>query len=434
MQHGIKGLQTNRQEGPTSETSSSDETTATPTSQAVFREVGQKLGWASSDEAFITASSKYQDADLEAGEDVLNIEADPFPKVTVKNALSRPLLREILQHDWFHRTVIGLVIFEYVTRSYTAIRTPEPNESHSSSTPEGRQFILGGPEPGPHSTNLTTTAASSSKSPDAGFCQPNLKLTPQIESLLDVFFWISVSILILFTIEITLSLYAFGIKFLKSFLHALDAFVVIASLVLELYLHLSGRTDINANAIIILRIWKVIRAMHAIAHSIQLKAQRVVKSLKKVNHEIKTESESMHRLLQFQHQRIHAISARLHQRKRHRMENADEISEGVTAPGSSVKTVGDVSPIAAPLMAEKEDASSEMMENELGELASEIQEIVTILDIALREEEGAVHAAVDKAIQVAARGTIAATTDEQSSSNPQPSSARSQIKFFESSK
>jgi hypothetical protein len=86
-------------------------------------------------------------------------------------------------------------------------------------------------------------------------------------------FYFSVLLLSLFVLEILISLYAFGSKYYKNPLYLLDGTIVFSSFIMELYFHYGniGKAERAAAAIVILRLWKIIRAIHAVAHSISLK-------------------------------------------------------------------------------------------------------------------------------------------------------------------
>jgi len=86
-------------------------------------------------------------------------------------------------------------------------------------------------------------------------------------------FYFSVLLLSLFVLEIFISLYALGSKYYKNPLYLLDGTIVFSSFIMELYFHYGniGKAGRAAAAIVILRLWKIIRAIHAVAHSISLK-------------------------------------------------------------------------------------------------------------------------------------------------------------------
>jgi voltage-gated hydrogen channel 1 len=85
----------------------------------------------------------------------------------------------------------------------------------------------------------------------------------------DIFAWISVGILSVFTLEQLAKLVVFGPSyFIFSFWHALDAFIIIASLVLEIVLRGAAR-EVTA-LLIIFRLWRLVRIMHSIAEEVSI--------------------------------------------------------------------------------------------------------------------------------------------------------------------
>jgi hypothetical protein len=94
-------------------------------------------------------------------------------------------------------------------------------------------------------------------------------------------FYFSVSLLSLFVLEILISFYAFGWQYYKNLLYLLDGTIVFASFMMEIYFHFGniGRAGRAASAIVILRLWKIVRAIHAVAHSITLKNRLLIKKI-----------------------------------------------------------------------------------------------------------------------------------------------------------
>ncbi|KZO95024.1 hypothetical protein CALVIDRAFT_538501 [Calocera viscosa TUFC12733] len=112
----------------------------------------------------------------------------------------------------------------------------------------------------------------------------------------DWFLWaLSVFLLGIFVMEIFASFFAFGpTHFLKP-LYAIDAIVVIASLIMEVYFKFAddGKSGSSPAALIVLRLWKIVRAIHAIAHSIELKNQSIIKAVREAMEEVQEEQKSL---------------------------------------------------------------------------------------------------------------------------------------------
>jgi ABC-type multidrug transport system fused ATPase/permease subunit len=99
---------------------------------------------------------------------------------------------------------------------------------------------------------------------------------------IDLFlYYFSVLLLSLFVLEVLLSFYAFGWKHCKNPFYFLDPIIVFASFILEIYFHYGniGRAGRATSALILLRLWKIIRATHAVAHSIALKNRALIEKI-----------------------------------------------------------------------------------------------------------------------------------------------------------
>ena len=94
-------------------------------------------------------------------------------------------------------------------------------------------------------------------------------------------FYFSLLLLALFVLEIFISFFAFGLKFCKNPLYLLDSIIVLSSFVMEVYFHYGsvGRTGRVASAMILLRLWKIVRAIHAVAHSITIKNRLLIERI-----------------------------------------------------------------------------------------------------------------------------------------------------------
>jgi len=94
-------------------------------------------------------------------------------------------------------------------------------------------------------------------------------------------FYFSVLLLTIFVFEVFISFYAFGWKYFTSPLYLLDGIIVLSSFIMELYFHYGniGRAGRAAAAIILLRLWKIVRAIHAVAHSITIKNRLLIERI-----------------------------------------------------------------------------------------------------------------------------------------------------------
>jgi hypothetical protein len=111
----------------------------------------------------------------------------------------------------------------------------------------------------------------------------------------DWFLWgISVFFLSCFMLEISASLFAFGPRHFKKPLYAIDGIVVTASFVLELVFKPSVSTQLESSPsiLVVLRMWKVVRAIHAIAHSIELRNQTIINEVKLAKAQVEGEHQA----------------------------------------------------------------------------------------------------------------------------------------------
>lgn len=143
---------------------------------------------------------------------------------------------------------------------------------------------------------------------------PNDETRPEsVEKVEEVFSWTSVGILSLFTIEQILKLAVFGFTYFYSFWHFLDAFVIIASLILEVLLR--GPARETAALLVVFRMWRLVRVMHSVAESINMQHEEQV--------------EKHHKLEKEQHQRIQQLEKQLRE-------------AGIAAPGDAPSLRNDI--------------------------------------------------------------------------------------------
>ncbi|KAI8615580.1 hypothetical protein BC830DRAFT_286011 [Chytriomyces sp. MP71] len=142
---------------------------------------------------------------------------------------------------------------------------------------------------------------------EEGTCVTELKESDALIAGKAFLFWLSVSILFIFVIEIFLSVAVFGFKHLKNPIVGFDALVILTAVVTELYFHYSGLEETGSNAVIILRILKIVRGMHAVAHAAAFQARERVHELEKINKHIGDRARTMTRALSVAHQQVEAL-------------------------------------------------------------------------------------------------------------------------------
>ncbi|GAA5976700.1 hypothetical protein JCM11641_005665 [Rhodosporidiobolus odoratus] len=92
------------------------------------------------------------------------------------------------------------------------------------------------------------------------------------EALESAIFGLNLGLLSIFMLEVLAAIYAFGpITYVTSWVTLLDGFVVVTTLCLDVYFHLSKDPAAKSPiAVVILRLWKIFRAIHAIGHALSL--------------------------------------------------------------------------------------------------------------------------------------------------------------------
>ena len=115
-------------------------------------------------------------------------------------------------------------------------------------------------------------------------------------------FYFSVCLLWIFVTELVLSFIAFGWRHYLNPLYFIDGLIVLTSFLMELYFHFGnlGRAGRAAAAIVLLRLWKIVRAIHAVAHSITVKNRLLIKKILEAQTIIEEEKKSTETMLEKQ--------------------------------------------------------------------------------------------------------------------------------------
>ncbi|KAI8618094.1 hypothetical protein BC830DRAFT_1079465 [Chytriomyces sp. MP71] len=218
-----------------------------------------------------------------------------IPSQAVQTAWQRTAtwLRPILHSKQFHLTMIYLVLFDLVL------------------------VVI----------DLILSLYASCVPGEDGTCTAELKESVPLSAGKAFLYWLSISILLIFVLEVILSVAVFGRKYLLSPIVTFDALVILTALgelivgqvkvciltitfatkVTELYFHFSGLEESGANAVIILRILKIVRGMHAVAHAAAFEARERVEELEKINRHIADRAMSMNRALTLAHQQVESL-------------------------------------------------------------------------------------------------------------------------------
>jgi len=117
----------------------------------------------------------------------------------------------------------------------------------------------------------------------------------ELDTLQDAFDWISVAILAFFIVEISLKVVCFGLHWLLNVLHALGAFVTVVSFIIELSFHDSDDSFAMMALIIMVRLWKIVRIVHAVVETF-------VEPLKEENEVLKSKLEALEAHINKEHE------------------------------------------------------------------------------------------------------------------------------------
>ena len=121
------------------------------------------------------------------------------------------------------------------------------------------------------------------------------KMPEELDTLQEAFDWLSVAILALFVVEKSLNVVCFGLRWLKNALHALGAFVVLLSFIIELSFHDSDESFEMMALMIMVRLWKIIRIVHAVVETF-------VEPLKEENEVLKSKLEALEAHINKEHE------------------------------------------------------------------------------------------------------------------------------------
>ena len=93
----------------------------------------------------------------------------------------------------------------------------------------------------------------------------------ELEEILHILFYISISILSIFFIELCFQMYAFGfVKWMKDCLHVFDLCIVTSTLIFEIALHGSPKAEGIVGLLIGFRLWRLVRVVHVTTEALDL--------------------------------------------------------------------------------------------------------------------------------------------------------------------
>ena len=107
-----------------------------------------------------------------------------------------------------------------------------------------------------------------------------------VEEAIHDLVYVSVTILGIFLIELSLQMYAFGIKeWASECLHVFDFVIVSTTFILELVMHGNEAVESMIGLLIVFRLWRLVRVIHVTTEALDLQHETEVDELKeKIEH------------------------------------------------------------------------------------------------------------------------------------------------------
>jgi hypothetical protein len=126
-------------------------------------------------------------------------------------------------------------------------------------------------------------------------------------------FYISLILISIFVLEILAAFYAFGWRRYTKLLYLFDAIIVLVSFILEVYFHFGnvGKVGPAVTGLVVLRLWKIIRAIHAIAHSMALRNHMIVTEIEQAQALLNVEKLQAEKTIHEQQMTIQDLTNRL---------------------------------------------------------------------------------------------------------------------------
>ncbi|KAJ3400177.1 hypothetical protein CcCBS67573_g02371 [Chytriomyces confervae] len=156
-------------------------------------------------------------------------------------------------------------------------------------------------------TDLMLALFSSCIPNEEGICHPHLRASKELTIGKEMLFWLSAAILFVFFLELVVSAILFGLSHFMNPLTAFDAAIINIAIVVELYYHFSGLEKSGGNAVVILRILKLIRVMHAVAHAAAYLALQRVEELETIHDRIVQRARIMNQSLTLAHTKVEKL-------------------------------------------------------------------------------------------------------------------------------
>jgi glucan phosphoethanolaminetransferase (alkaline phosphatase superfamily) len=136
-----------------------------------------------------------------------------------------------------------------------------------------------------------------------------LPVSAQTENTETALYYVSLVLISIFVLEIFTAFYAFGWRRYTKFLFALDAFIVISSFIMEVYFHFGSLSKVQGASagIVVLRLWKIIRAIHAVAHAVTLRNHLIVEEIEHARQIVNEEKVKAEQIIEEQQKKIDSL-------------------------------------------------------------------------------------------------------------------------------
>ncbi|KAI9333179.1 hypothetical protein DFJ73DRAFT_854638 [Zopfochytrium polystomum] len=204
---------------------------------------------------------------------------------------SRRKVAVLLYSDAFRHAIIALVLFDIIlifvdiSLALNTVCTPGHSETDVLHTATGSR------------PNASTTVENRA-AVEAALCTPNLELSRDLWYGQEAIFWTSTCLLVAFAGDVLLHFYVEGWRMFRSIVACVDAVVVFGSLCITLSFKYTNTNIPGAGSIIALRVWKIIRIMHAVAVSTNLGHRRTLTAIVSANKAITTACKNSLRLFE----------------------------------------------------------------------------------------------------------------------------------------
>nr|XP_060644182.1 voltage-gated hydrogen channel 1-like [Anolis sagrei ordinatus] len=110
-----------------------------------------------------------------------------------------------------------------------------------------------------------------------------------------VFHYVSLSILIIFMVEVSIKIFAFHLEFLRHKFEVFDAFVIVISFTFDIVVEFHNHQFEALGLLVLFRIWRVARIISAVMLSMKLRSHQRMSRLKKANLELLAKVQELER-------------------------------------------------------------------------------------------------------------------------------------------